>query len=86
MKRITLVVLTCMLVGSCAKWEQDISHMKSNMGGLDRIVTLYDCSGNPIQSWRIKGTVEDQGGSFRFLNDGKAITISGTVVIEEVEK
>jgi len=92
MKRIALALLLCLMLtvvlilDGCAGCEQDWSHAKSYVSGLSRTITLYDCSGNAIKTWDIDGTVEDQGGSFRFMYEGKAITVSGTVVIEEVER
>lgn len=92
MKRLVFALSLCLILAvvlildGCAGCEQTVSHMKSSAVGLNRVITLYDCSGNVIKTWNIKGTVEDQGGSFRFLYEGKAITISGTVVIEEVSK
>ena len=72
-----------MLSGGCAGCRQQVSHMKSGVFGLSREITLYANDGSVIRTWKTKGSVEDQGGSFRFLVDGKAITIAGTAVIEE---
>jgi hypothetical protein len=92
MKRAMVLLILSVLIavssflGGCAGCEQDWSHVKSYTAGLTREVTLFDCSGNTIRIWRVDGTVEDQGGSFRFMCNGKAITIAGTIIIEEVEK
>jgi len=67
----------------CAGCQQDWSHTKSAFVGLDHIVTLYANDGSVIKQWETKGQVEDRGGSFRFLVNGKAITLAGTVIIEE---
>lgn len=75
--------LALMSISGCADMKQSWSHTKSQLVGLDRQVTLYANDGTVIKQWQIKGTIEDQGGSFRFLSDGKAITIAGTVLIEE---
>ena len=82
---VALVAVASMpLFGSgCADWQQTKSHMKSSFVGLHRQVTLYANDGSVIKTWDVNGTVEDQGGSFRFLNDGKAVTVAGTVLIEE---
>jgi hypothetical protein len=81
------VILGCLaiawLCNGCAGCQQDFSHLKSSFVGLNRKITLYANDGSIIRSWDTQGTVEDQGGSFRFLVNGKAITLSGTVVIEE---
>lgn len=92
MKRIVLTLTLCLMLAGvlilegCAGCEQDWSRTKSYTVDLTRTVTLYDCSGNAIKTWEIDGTIEDQGGSFRFMHKGKAVTIAGTVLIEEVEK
>lgn len=67
----------------CAGCQQKWSHTKSNWVGLDRTITIYANDGSVIKQWETKGQVEDRGGSFRFLVDGKAITLAGTVIIEE---
>ena len=70
-------------ISGCGDWAQTVSHTRSSLFGLDRTITLYANDGSAIRSWETKTQVEDQGGSFRFLADGKAITIAGTVIIEE---
>ncbi|HYF37201.1 MAG TPA: hypothetical protein VD994_18010 [Prosthecobacter sp.] len=63
--------------------ETTISHLKSDFVGLNRKVTLYTADGQVMRTWEGNFKVEDQGGSFRFIDEGRAITVSGTVVIEE---
>jgi hypothetical protein len=82
-KMIFVLVILAVAFTSCAECDQMGSHMKSSFVGLQRHVILYANDGSIIRSWEVKGTVEDQGGSFRFLDNGKAITISGTIIIEE---
>jgi hypothetical protein len=53
------------------------------MTGLDRKITLYDMSGKTIREWRTTAKVEDRGGTCFFIVNGKAVTISGTFIIEE---
>lgn len=79
-----MAALSALVFQGCAGCEQDLSHMKSGMVGLHRRITVYANDGRPIRTWETKGTVEDQGGSFRFVANGKAITVAGTVVIEEL--
>jgi hypothetical protein len=60
------------------------SHTRSSWAGVRRSITLYSGSGAVIASWTCKTSVEDQGGSARFiLDDGRVITIAGTYIIEE---
>jgi hypothetical protein len=63
--------------------QQRISHVESRPIGLDRTITLYSNDGKPIKSWKGRVQVELEGGAARFIVHGKAVTISGTYVIEE---
>jgi len=87
--RLRLILLTaaaaCLLVVGCTERQrQDISHFKSDLIGLKRTVTLYSADGKPIKEWKGRFKVEVSGGAARFLDDnGKAVIISGTFVIEE---
>jgi hypothetical protein len=80
---VVIVCLACLTLGGCGKLSQDVSHFKSKWIGLDRTITLYANDGKPIKKWDCRSQVEDNGGSFRFMSNGKAVQISGTVVIEE---
>jgi hypothetical protein len=63
--------------------QQRISHVESRAIGLDRTITLYSNDGKPIKTWKGRVQVELEGGAARFILHGKAVTISGTYVIEE---
>lgn len=81
-----LFAMTLLLlpVFGCNTIAQSCSSLKSATIGLNRTVTLYDCSGQVIKQWKTTGQVKDQGGSFRIMMPGgKAVTISGTIIIEE---
>ena len=67
----------------CNSCSQDWSHLKSETIGIKRVIILYSATGEPIRKWTTNSTVEDQGGSFRFMYNGKAVTIAGTVTMEE---
>jgi len=77
------VVSISMLCNGCAGCEQTMSHLKSGTVGINRNVTLYANDGSVIKTWTGRLNVEDQGGSFRFMANGKAVVVSGTVIIEE---
>lgn len=67
----------------CKSCEQSISHLKSGTVGLNRKVTLYSADGKILREWRGKYVIEDAGASIRFMHEGRAITVSGTYVVEE---
>ncbi len=78
---ISLVVLYAYF--SLPSVQQRISHAESSAIGLDRTITLYANDGKPIKSWKGRVQVETEGGAARFILHGKAVTISGTYIIEE---
>ena len=81
---VLLMLAAFLLVSGCTERQrQGISHWKSDLIGLKRTITLYAVNGQPIKSWKGRYKVEITGGAARFLHDGKAITISGTYIVEE---
>ncbi len=59
-------------------------HVKSSVVGLDRHITLYASDGRVIREWTTRTKTEDKGGTIYFLDaGGKAVTVSGTFVVEE---
>ncbi len=73
-----------LLAGGCTKGcQQRVSHLKSNLVGLDRTITLYAHDGSVIRAWDGRFQVEASAGSARFIHEGKAVYIAGTFVIEE---
>jgi hypothetical protein len=83
-----IIVLAVLLLGvyeylSLPSVQQRISHAESRAIGLDRTITLYANDGKVIKSWKGRVQVELEGGAARFILHGKAVTISGTYVIEE---
>jgi hypothetical protein len=78
---IGIIIVPFMLTES---GRNELSHMKSDLIGLNRSVTLYAMDGTVITNYSGRFKVEHTNGSYRFLNeDNKAITLSGTVLIEE---
>lgn len=78
-----IVVAGCGMLSGCNACRHVWSHIKSDTVGITRIVTLYNANGGVIKSWEITSTVKDKGGSYRFLTNGKAIYISGTIIMEQ---
>ena len=81
--RVILAVALLPLAG-CGQAEQMWSHVKSDTVKLDRRITLYAADGSVIREWRGRYNVEVQGTSARFIDDTRAVHISGTFVIEEL--
>lgn len=81
-KFIVLSFLFLPLAG-CNGCYNTAKHWQSDTFGISRKVTLYNANGIPIKSWNTDSKLEDQGGTIYFLVDGKAITVSGTFIVEE---
>ncbi|RMF83186.1 MAG: hypothetical protein D6739_07560 [Nitrospirae bacterium] len=70
--------------GCTEKQRKGIKHVKSDLIGLKRTVTLYDCNGRPIRTWRGRFKIEVQGAYLSFIDDdGHEVKVGGTVVVEE---
>lgn len=79
-----LIVALLLVFVQPASCRNEWKHAVSNFRGLNRRIVLYDANGQPIRQWETQAKVEDKGGTCYFLDaKGKAITISGTFVIEE---
>ncbi len=73
------------MAGCTERQRKNIKHLKSDIIGLKRQVTLYDCSGNVIKTWKGRFKIEVQGSYISFIDDnGKDVKVSGTVVVEEL--
>lgn len=69
----------------CAGCANDLKQLHAVTTGLHKRITLYGSSGIPIRSWETTTATQDKGGTCFFLSkDGKAVTISGSFVIEEI--
>ena len=81
-----LVLFLSASLASCTERQRkNLKHMKSDIIGLKRRITLYDCSGKVIKQWEGRFKVETIGAYVSFIDDdGKDIKISGTVVVEEL--
>jgi len=81
---LALLMLFC-LSGCTERQRKNLKHLKSDIIGLKRRVTLYDCNGKVIKQWQGRFKIEVQGSYISFIDDdGKDIKISGTVVVEEL--
>ncbi len=81
---VSILGVFALCAGCTERQRQDISHWKSDLVGLKRTVTLYNDNGQPIKTWKGRFKVEVSGSTARFIDDdGKAVIISGTYLIEE---
>jgi len=79
-----VAAMSLLSLTGCAGCQNAIKHMQSDISGLNRRITLYGADGTEIKTWETQAKVEDQGGTCYFLDDdGKAVIISGTFIIEE---
>ncbi len=81
-----VLMLFSLTLSSCTERQRkNLKHMKSDIIGLKRKITLYDCNGKVIRQWEGRFKVETIGAYVSFIDDdGKDIKISGTVVVEEL--
>ncbi len=81
-----LALFLLFFVSSCTERQRkNLKHLKSDIIGLKRKVTLYDCNGRVIREWKGRFKIEVQGSYISFIDDdGKDIKVSGTVVVEEL--
>lgn len=86
-KRITALGLAVLCVGllcsGCGEFRNLTKHVHSSFTGLNRHITLYAADGKVIREWDTRAKTEDRGGTVWFVVDGKAVTVSGTFVVEE---
>ena len=81
-----LLSLSLLFLSGCTERQRkNIKHMKSDIIGLKRQVTLYDCNGKVIKTWKGRFKIEIHGSFLSFIDDnGQDIKVSGTVVVEEL--
>ncbi len=78
------LTLSLAATGCTEKQRKGIKHVKSDLIGLKRKVTLYDCNGQVIRTWHGRFKIEVQGTYLSFIDDdGHEIKVGGTVVVEE---
>lgn len=83
-KMLTALLLVQLTFSGCAECQNFGKHVHSTFTGLNRTITLYDANGHTIKEWHTQAKVEDKGGTCYFLDaNGKAVTISGTFIIQE---
>lgn len=82
---LALTAVSALLNSGCAGCANDLKKMHAGITGLHKKITLYGNNGTPIREWTTTTATDDKGGTCFFLtSDDKAVTVSGTFVIEEV--
>ena len=83
---ISLALLLGWGIQSCQSGKLWIKDVQSGIGGIQRVVTLYDLNGKPIKTWKGNLNIRTEGGSADWINpDGTRTIISGWFVIEEIK-
>lgn len=81
---LALIILAALYSQGCEACSKEFRHLKSSTVGLDRTITLLDCSGKEIRSWRTRSYVEVDGATASWIgDDGKEVKVSGSFVIQE---
>lgn len=77
--------LSLLSLSGCAGCANDMKQLHATFTGLHKRITLYGSTGTPIREWTTTTATQDRGGTCFFLTtEGRAVTISGTFVIEEI--
>ena len=79
---LALILVTIFMLTGCASMERDMKTITSDWGGgLNRTVTVYDYTGNPIQSWTGKIDISESDNETWFDLNGKRTIIQGGIII-----
>lgn len=79
---LVLILITIFMLTGCASMERDMKTITSDWGGgLNRTVTVYDYTGNPIQSWTGKIDISESENEVWFDLNGKRTVIQGGIII-----
>lgn len=82
---VVVCLAACSTLTGCEGCQQTAKKWESYTAGLDRVIILYANDGSVIKRWEgEKYNVQyGEGGSARFIHQGKVVRISGTYIIEE---
>ena len=79
---LALILVTIFMLTGCASMQRDMKTISSDWGGgLNRTVTVYDYTGNPIQSWTGKIDISESENEVWFDLNGKRTVIQGGIII-----
>lgn len=79
---LALILVTIFMLTGCASMQRDMKTISSDWGGgLNRTVTVYDYTGDPIQSWSGKIDISESENEVWFDLNGKRTVIQGGIII-----
>ena len=84
----SLLFAALLLAGCSQKFQRDVKDFQSRWVGLERKVTVYSVSGEPVRTYQGRIDIEptEYGNKIKFTYDGRAVLIYNMgVVVEEVE-
>ena len=81
-----IVASLTMVLTSCASWERDLKSFKSDVaGGLERIIIVYDLTGEEMARYEGKIDLATEDGCVQFEYGGKRI-IWYNAIVSVIEK
>ncbi len=85
----TVLLLTFVVLAGCSqKFQRNVKDFQSKWVGLDRRVTVYSASGEPVRTYEGRIDIEptEFGNKIKFAHDGNMVLIYNMgVVVEEVK-
>lgn len=86
---LAFLLFAALLLGGCSqKFQRGVKDFQSRWVGLERRVTVYSVSGEPVRTYQGRIDIEptEYGNKIKFAHDGKMVLIYNMgVVVEEVE-
>ena len=83
------LLLAAVLFGGCSqKFQRGVKDFQSKWVGLERKVTVYSASGEPVGTYEGKIDIEptDYGNKIKFAHDGNMVLIFNMgVIVEEIK-
>ena len=84
-----LFLLTGILLGGCSqKFQRGVKDFQSKWVGLERKVTVYSASGEPVRTYEGRIDIEptEYGNKIKFAHDGNMVLIFNMgVIVEELK-
>lgn len=83
------LLLAAVLFGGCSqKFQRGVKDFQSKWVGLERKVTVYSASGEPVRTYEGMIDIEptDYGNKIKFAHDGNMVLIFNMgVIVEEIK-